>query len=172
MNFIENNNDYGIETSYWKLGSFSIDTTSKTAMINILLFVSEKAQKPFQQQTVIVYGETFDKYFLKENIPNYGDIYDAISNCVKENSNFESSEEIRDTEVINKKIQKLEEDNMELKEIVATLSEEKDNQILDLQTTIAALEEKRDLEMLDLKEVLAEVIEVAGISILEEKGEF
>ena len=88
MALIKENLDYGILANYWKVININLDTISKTGFICIALYVIKDANKFLETKTLNVYVDMFDKYFSKDNIVNYDDIYAASYYCIKENLEY------------------------------------------------------------------------------------
>lgn len=88
MALIKVNNDFGIELNYWRIESISLDNISDTAMINIGLYADKEAVNAIKYETISLYNEDFRKYFSRENIIKYNDIYNSAYLAVKEKCEY------------------------------------------------------------------------------------
>ena len=93
MALIKVNNDYGIDLNYWRIENISLDNISKTAMISIALYANKDATNCINSEVVSLYAADFDKYFSRENIGGYKDIYNSAYLAIKEKSEYFSNAE-------------------------------------------------------------------------------
>ena len=88
MALIKKNDDFGFSADYWRVINISIDLISRTGMVFLGLYYDKDTKRHIDTRVISVYGEDFDKYFSKDNILNFSDLYEAGYICTKENLEY------------------------------------------------------------------------------------
>lgn len=88
MALLKENLEYGISANYWRVVNISIDTISHTSIIFISLYINKKAALPISTRSFTVCNDEFEKYFSKDGIANFRDLYQASYLCLKEFDEF------------------------------------------------------------------------------------
>lgn len=84
MALIKENLDFGISANYWRVINISIDIISNTSIIFISLYVSKDAKRSIDTRSFTVTNEDFERFFSKDGIKNFRDLYNASYLCLKE----------------------------------------------------------------------------------------